>query len=292
MITFFVFLVLFLLFFSLCTRDFNNPYTLNFYFGKKGSGKTTELVKLALDHLHRGWIVYTNINLPGTRSFDPLKIGQFSFPPHSVVFIDEASISWDNRGFKSFDKTTLEWFRLQRHYKVKIYLFSQTFDVDKKLRDLTDEMFLLERRFKIFCYGRRIIKKVTLTEASEDRASRIDENLKFDSFLWFWAGSRSITLLPRYSGLFDSFTVPVKQNFISVVPGDTPRAPSAAAVWLALARSGVRVLRDMVRGLGPAIARLRAISDESKHVVVDMPTQEEIDASLNQTLDDFFKNAD
>ena len=56
-------------------------------------------------------------------------------------------------------------------------------------------------------------------------------------------------------------------------------------------RSGVRVLRDMVRGLGPAIARLRAISDESKHVVVDMPTQEEIDASLNQTLDEFFKSS-
>ena len=290
MILFFVFLISFLFFFTLCTKDYNNPYTLNFYFGKKGSGKTTELVKLALDHLHRGWIVYTNISIPGTRAFDPLKIGQFSFPPHSAVFIDEASISWDNRGFKSFDKTTLEWFRLQRHYKVKIYLFSQTFDVDKKLRDLTDNMFLLERRFKIFCYGRRIIKKVTLTEASDDKPSRIDENLKFDSFLWFWAGSRSITLLPRYSGLFDSFKVPSKQNFLAVVPGASPVPPSRAAVWLALARSGVRAGRDMVRALGPAIARLRAVSEESRHVVVDMPTQEEIDASLNQTLDEFFKN--
>lgn len=84
--------------------------------------------------------------------------------------------------------------------------------------------------------------------------------------------------------------MPVKPHFVQLVSGDVPSAPSSAAVWLALARSGCRVLRDYARSLGPAVARIRAISAESKHVVVDMPTQEEIDASLNQSLDEFFKS--
>lgn len=36
----------------------------------------------------------------------------------------------------------------------------------------------------------------------------IDENLKFDSFLFFWAGSRTLTLIPRWAGSFDSFDAP------------------------------------------------------------------------------------
>ena len=56
---------------------------------------------------------------------------------------------WDNRHFKDFKPEVRDWFKLQRHYRVKVYLFSQTFDIDKKLRDLTDDMFLIEKKFRI-----------------------------------------------------------------------------------------------------------------------------------------------
>ena len=115
---------------------------------------------------------------------------------------------WDNRQFKNFKPEVRDWFKLQRHYRVKVYLFSQTFDIDKKLRDLTDDMFLIEKKFRIFAYGKRIIKKCVLTEASADQPSRIDENLTFDSFLFFWAGSRTLTLIPRWAASFDSFAAP------------------------------------------------------------------------------------
>lgn len=290
---FLIFFFCFVLFFSLCTSEFTNPYTLIFYFGKKGSGKTTELVKLAIQHLNNGWLVFSNVPIPGTYMYDPLKIGQLSFPPHSVVFIDEASISWDNRGFKSFDKKTLEWFRLQRHYKVKVYLFSQTFDVDKKLRDLTDEMYLIERRFKIFGYGKRIIKKITLTESTGDSESHISENLKFDSLLFFFAGSRSITLIPRFANLFDSFsTENVKMFPARLVAGNSPCPPSAAAVWLSLIKSGGRQLLRIGRNISSGmVAKFKNIDAESKQVH-SSHDQEEIDRiAASWNFKDFFSNS-
>lgn len=46
---------------DLTTRKYLNPYKLYLVFGKKGSGKSTYLVKLARKHLKKGWIVYTNM---------------------------------------------------------------------------------------------------------------------------------------------------------------------------------------------------------------------------------------
>ena len=100
------------------------------------------------------------------------------------------------------------FFRFQRKYKIRCYLFSQSFDIDKKIRDLVDEMFLMQNVFRVFSYGKRILKKITLTQAQSDRPSTIAENLKFDSFLFFWCGSRFFTFIPKYSKWFTSFNPP------------------------------------------------------------------------------------
>ena len=209
MLYFFLFVfIFFFVFFQLSTIPFSNPYTLTMIFGKKGSGKTTTMVKLAYAAKQRGHQVFSNVLIPGCFLIRDEDIGFKHFPEDSVILLDEVGMIWDNRNFKSFKPEVRDFFKLQRHYKVKIYLFSQTFDIDKKLRDLTDDMFLIEKRFRIFAYGKRIIKRVTLTKATEDKPSRIDENLKFDSLLWFWAGSRTLTLIPRWSASFDSFDAP------------------------------------------------------------------------------------
>lgn len=203
----FSFLVLFLLF-QLATMPYANPYTLTMIFGKKGSGKTTTMVKLAYRAKRNGQPVYSNVPLPGCYLIQDDDIGFFQIPPNSVLLVDEVGMIWDNRNFKSFKPEVRDWFKLQRHHKVKVYLFSQTFDIDKKLRDLTDDMYLITKRFRVFAYGKRIVKRIVLTEASADQPSRIDENLKFDSLLFFWAGSRTLTFIPRWASSFDSFAVP------------------------------------------------------------------------------------
>lgn len=192
------------------TRKYLNPYKLYMVFGKKGSGKSTLMTRLALDHLGKGWHVYCTepINVPNVRHFDVSDIGKKSFECDSLVLIDEVGMIWDNRNFKTFANEVRDWFKLQRHYKCKVYLFSQSFDIDKKLRDLTDGLYLCSTRFRIFTWAKRIHRSIVLTKAEADRESRISENLEFDSILMWPFGGRILTYIPKYAPYFDSHCVP------------------------------------------------------------------------------------
>lgn len=200
--------VAFLAVFHFATRKYLNPYKLIFIFAKKGQGKSTLLTKMALQHLKRGWHVYSTEPIPGCHLIAPEDIGYFEFPWHSLVVIDEIGMIWDNRNFKSFKPEVRDWFKLQRHRKIKVICASQSFDVDKKIRDLADDMFLLQKKFRVFSYGKRILKILDITEATGDSESRIVDNLKFDSILWFWAGSRTLTFIPAWTKYFNTFAAP------------------------------------------------------------------------------------
>ena len=204
--------VVFALVFHFSTRKYLNPYKLYMVFGKKGSGKTTLMTRLAVNHvMKKGWTVYCTekINVPGVRFFDVSDIGKKSFDTHSLVLIDEVGMIWDNRNFKSFPTEVRDWFKLQRHYQCKVYLFSQSFDIDKKLRDLTDGLYLCDTKLRVFTWAKRIHRSVVLTQADADRESRISENLEFDSVLMWPFGGRILTYIPKYSHFFDSHSVPV-----------------------------------------------------------------------------------
>lgn len=180
-----------------CSRKYNNP----------------------LKHLKKGWNVYTNmddVNIPGVRVFpiDQLKI---CVPePHSVLFVDEGGLVWDNRGFKSFDKGYTEFFKLQRKYKCKVYINSQDFDIDKKIRQLTDSMVLMTSIAGCIGVIRPILRKVALVEATAQGESRIADNLKFGSIFSF-----RLLWLPSYFKYFDSYAAPFRPAVdFRQVPGD------------------------------------------------------------------------
>lgn len=206
----FVFIILFILILILMilSRKYRNPYKLIMVFGKKGSGKSTLLCKLCLKYLKKGWNVYSTEPIPGVYKINPEQIGFVQFPRHSLICIDEVGMVWDNRNFKSFKPEVRDWFKLQRHYGCRVVLFSQSFDIDKKLRDLTDEMYLMRSLFNVFSYGKRINRKIVLTESTSEAPSTISENLVFDSLLLFWCGSRFLTFIPKYAKYFDSFFAP------------------------------------------------------------------------------------
>lgn len=204
---------LFLLFgvpviFNLLTRQYINPYRLYLVFGKKGSGKSTYLVKLARKYMKKGWIIYTNMDelyIPGVRHFDIQHLGDFVPEAHSVLLLDEVGMIWDNRDYKVFKPQVRDFFKLQRHYKVIVYMASQTFDVDKKLRDLCDGMFLHTNFLRVFTLGKRIARKIIITESTSEAESRISENLVICPF-WDW----TLTYIPKYAKYFDSHVVPLK----------------------------------------------------------------------------------
>lgn len=198
--------VLLFLLIGIITRKWKNRWKLHLVFGKKGSGKSTFLVKLAYKYLKKGYNVYTNMDdlmLPFVRWFDINQLGDYVPETNSLLLIDEVGMIWDNRNFKNFKPSVRDFFKLQRHYKVEVFMASQTFDVDKKLRDLTDDMILNINVLNVFTIGKTITRKITLTESTSEAESRIAENLKFKPF-WDW----KYTFIPKWSKYFKSFQVP------------------------------------------------------------------------------------
>lgn len=217
----FLFLVFcFFLFMSFKYRHFNNPFKLYIVIGKKGSGKSSFLCKVAKTYLKKGFSVYTNMSdctLPGIRLIDASKLGEFVPPKKSCVLLDECGILFDNRNFKSFRSDTRDFFKLQRHYECVVYLASQSLDVDKKLRDLADCLFLVNNLFNWLSLVRPIRKRISLVEASAMGESRIADNLRFA-----WFPSWRFLVLPRYSRFFDSFVAPEKPPLPYDLPVSSP----------------------------------------------------------------------
>lgn len=202
--------ILFCIIYDRLTRKFLNPYKLIMVFGKKGSGKTTFLTKVAINEIKNNKTVYSTIDIPGTRKFDVNDLGLSIFPINSVILIDEVGMIWDNRDFKNFKTHVRDYFKFQRQYKNKVYLFSQTFDVDLKLRNLTDEMYLLTNKFRVFSVARRINKNITIQKAEEGtgRASQLVDNYEFVPLLS--PNSIIITFIPRWIPYFNSYDPPRK----------------------------------------------------------------------------------
>ena len=202
------------------TRKYLNPYKLYLVFGKKGSGKSTYLVKLARKHLKKGWIVYTNMEelfMPGVRHFEIKHLGDFVPEAHSLLLLDEVGMIWDNRDYKTFKPQVRDFFKLQRHSHVKVYMASQTFDVDKKMRDLCDGMHLHSNCARVFTLGKRMTRKVVITESTSEAESRISEDLKICPF-WEW----TLTYIPRWAKCFDSHAIPEKPHLLYSTDSLTP----------------------------------------------------------------------
>lgn len=205
-VCFWMFVVMFI--FHVATKKYLNPFKLTMVFGKKGSGKSTLMVRMAYEYLADGWTVFCTERLDGCIHINYEDIGFKNIPPYSLLLVDEVGMIWDNRNFKNFKPEVRDWFKLQRHYKVKVVLFSQTFDIDKKLRDLTDDMFLCTNVLRVFSWAKRITRKVVLVQPGPDSPARIDEELAYDSFIFWPFGSRILTFIPRWAPFFDSHNCP------------------------------------------------------------------------------------
>lgn len=205
----------FLLIFSFYSRKFRNPYKLIFIFGKKGSGKSCKMVHDMMLDLRRGWHVYTDmpVNIPNVRIIRAADLAVFRPEYHSAVYLDEVGISFDNREYKSFSTGMRDFFKLQRKYKVKVVMNSQAYDVDKKIRDVTDSMMLQSNIGNVISVSRPIKRVVTLVEAQGNSESRIADNLKFGSvFSW------KFYFMPKYFKYFNSFDAPRRPEIKFTLP--------------------------------------------------------------------------
>lgn len=188
---------------------FSNPYKLYMVFGKKGAGKTTLITKLAIKYMKKGRTVYSTVPIAGAYGFDPKKLGQLQFEPNSVIFVDEVGMIFDNRDYKSFKAETRDFFKLQRHYGCTVYLFSQAFDIDKKLRDLTDNMYLITNFCNCISVARKINRYIAIVHSDTGTGeSHLADDMDFTPFWTIPFGGAIFTWLPAWTKYFDSFDAP------------------------------------------------------------------------------------
>lgn len=200
------------LFFGYYIVKYRNPYKLIMVFGKKGAGKTTFLTKLAQKYIKQGRPVYSTEYIAGTYKIDPRDVGYVQFPENSVLLLDEVGMYYDNRNFKNFKDEVRDYFKLQRHYKHTVYLFSQTFDVDLKLRNLTDSMYMLVNYFGFITVGKQIKRKLVVVKPSPDAESRIADELVITPFFLTPFGARIFVWIPHWVKYFDSHSAPELQH--------------------------------------------------------------------------------
>lgn len=205
----FLLFIFFAVIFAVLAYHYRNIYSLNYFFGKKGAGKSLLMVSYMLKYMKKGYTIYSDIpalNIPGVRMIQAKDLEKFAPTSNSVLFLDEVGITFDNRKFKLFTDGTRDFFKFQRKYKVIVYMNSQSFDVDKKIRDLIDKFYLIQSFGNVICLCRPIKRKVALVEASSQGESRVADNLKFAPF-WEW----KLLYMPKYFKYFDSFEAPVRE---------------------------------------------------------------------------------
>lgn len=206
---------------SYLNRRYSNPYKLIFVFGKKGAGKSCFMVRQMHRYLRKGWNVYTDmvdIKIPGVRIIQVKDLSDFKPEPHSLVCLDEVGISMDNRSYKSFPPGLRDFFKYVRKMQIVVIMNSQAFDVDKKVRDTTDSMLLLQSIGSFVCIARPIRRTITLTAPSAESESRIADMLRFGSFF-----SWRIYFMPSYWRYFDSAAMPARDDVPYTVVDSDPR---------------------------------------------------------------------
>lgn len=187
------------------TIKYVNPYKTVLYYGKKGCGKTTLLTKLSMKALKNNQVVYSSVEIPGTRLFNPKDLNRFKPDPYSIVMIDEIGLIWDNRNFKSFESGVNEFFKYARQYHITIHMFSQVPDIDLKIRNLCDSYYLVENKFRVFSYAKKISKILTVKTDIEGKGNLVDSF----QFAPFMPGStRKLTFIPAWTPFFESFDPP------------------------------------------------------------------------------------
>lgn len=196
-------------------KIFANDYNLNLVIAPKGVGKTTLLTKLSLRDQHNGRDVYSNIRVPGDYHILADDIGKYKLNENSVVHCDEGGVIYDNRKFKEFGDYTRDFYVYQRQYKCTVYIYSQAYNTDLKLKDLCDFVWLGKKYFNCISVFRKYKKKQILIRATPQTDARFGEDFVPVPIVF---GGLVVTFIPRWAKYFKSFDPPKlpQKNFKQV----------------------------------------------------------------------------
>lgn len=139
--------------------------SVSVWFGVPGSGKTSMAALLSRASQKFDYKVLSNFELQGAYKVSSEDLGKYdmSFGGDGChVLLDEGQLDFDNRNYMNFARGNgPKYFSLHRHMVNRVDVFSQGYDIDKRIRDRTSNAGLFHlRRFPIkgFVYYRHIKK--------------------------------------------------------------------------------------------------------------------------------------
>lgn len=179
------------------------------YFGSPGAGKTTLACRLIKQSRRRYAYTFCDFGckIADFDNVDLTGLGKWTFPPNSLLVCDEAGITYNSRKFKTMPQETIKWYKLHRHYGVDCIMMSQSWeDMDITMRRLADRLYYI-RKFGPFTLIRRVYKRVTIDEKTEqiiDGYKMVSlvylllKPLYYLSYLFFGLGFFIKMLFPRF----------------------------------------------------------------------------------------------
>lgn len=110
---------------------------------------------------------------------------------------------YSNRDFKTMDKKVIEWVQQLRKQHCRLYGASVAFDIDLKLRDQADYLYLMKKYLRIFSICRQIDKSPELIKANQFTEARITDQLGFVFPLL--PGAFIISFIPHWARFFNTW---------------------------------------------------------------------------------------
>lgn len=193
------------------------------YFGIPGVGKTTIGTKLAQKELrrikhHRSKYKYvlTNFYCKGCHKIDFSDIGKYDIQ-HCLIILDEITCDADNRDFKNFKKSSVEGWMYHRHYYNDIIYLTQNYEaVDKKIRDITQRLYVMTKSYILpISKYRQVFRTYVINEHTQElvcgyRFANLWECLlTLLPFPMSFGNLKGLVFRPRWYRYFDSFCQPL-----------------------------------------------------------------------------------
>lgn len=211
------------------------------FFGSPGCGKTTLGVRIISKLLRKKKCpynyMYANFDQILVPTVDLDKLGSWTFPFNSYLFVDEAGIEFNNRNYKNFPPGLIKWLKLHRHYGVNVDFVSQSWeDMDITIRRLADELWYV-KRIGPATYVRRIFKEVRVDKESH----QIVDGYRVAGFLsgllpWNWGQNWYVFFRFPYYRFFDTHAAP-RLPVRDYQDRQPPPPPSLFSHWRSRLRS-------------------------------------------------------
>lgn len=176
------------------------------YFGVPGVGKSTILCKEYKKNRKKYDHIYTvNVQIEGVEMISYHDLEKYKFK-NTLILWDEITMDADNRSFKTFSNGLRDFFILHRHLGCDIIYATQNFEnVDKKVRDLTCELWYMNKSvvpfFRNFTTAKRIYRKININEFT----SELSLGYRFCNFLEsIFVSNFMLVFRPFYYKFFDT----------------------------------------------------------------------------------------